>query len=117
MIPFSLYFLIKQRILLLDCATFSEYLKNVFFFSFTSTFSTCLAVCKQELIVSRCGCRSSALPELTSLTHVPYCGQVPDWREMLNHRGRYNRSQHLPALDCEETVMERLKNDRGWVDG
>nr|KAG5695199.1 hypothetical protein BaRGS_018321 [Batillaria attramentaria] len=68
----------------------------------------------QELIVRTCGCRSSALPELPHAMHVPYCGQVVNWREMLRDKHMLNRSQYLPTLACEEVTMERLKNDRGY---
>ncbi|XP_076442529.1 FMRFamide-activated amiloride-sensitive sodium channel-like [Babylonia areolata] len=84
------------------------------FDNFTSTYSTCIAVCKQEVIVRRCGCRSSALPHLPALRHVPYCGQVPGWRDMLRHTPAHPRAQHLPRLQCEGREMLRLKNDRGY---
>ncbi|KAL8590301.1 hypothetical protein ACOMHN_006417 [Nucella lapillus] len=81
---------------------------------FTSTYSTCIAICKQKLIVRECRCRSSALPQIPDLGHVPYCGYVPKWRHMLRHAHQYNRSQHLPRLHCELRALERVKNDRGY---
>ncbi|XP_076464690.1 FMRFamide-activated amiloride-sensitive sodium channel-like [Babylonia areolata] len=82
--------------------------------SFTSTYSTCIAVCQQELIAQSCRCRSSALPHLPALSDLPYCGHVRRWRHMLRHAQALPRAQHLPQLRCELRALERLKNDRRY---
>ncbi|CAG5119243.1 unnamed protein product [Candidula unifasciata] len=84
--------------------------------TYRNTFFACLQLCKQRLIIQRCGCKSSALPEVPSY-NVSFCGTIRDWQTIY-----YNKSGHwmsgmlipTPTLACEEREQKKLNNDRAY---
>nr|Q25011.1 RecName: Full=FMRFamide-activated amiloride-sensitive sodium channel; AltName: Full=FANACH [Cornu aspersum]CAA63084.1 FMRFamide-activated amiloride-sensitive sodium channel [Cornu aspersum]prf//2202327A FMRFamide-gated Na channel [Cornu aspersum] len=85
------------------------------------TFFACLQLCKQRLIIQRCGCKSSALPEVPSY-NATFCGVIKDWQEInRNHSNEdHNQSEEdrafipTPYLACEEREQKNLNNDRTY---
>ncbi|KAH9494543.1 hypothetical protein Btru_042390 [Bulinus truncatus] len=83
---------------------------------YRNTFFACLQLCKQRQIISQCGCKSSALPDLPT-TNVTFCGEIPDWEDILyNVSGKSTEGMFIPtpALECEERMQRELNNDRAY---
>ncbi|KAK6994951.1 FMRFamide-activated amiloride-sensitive sodium channel-like isoform X1 [Biomphalaria glabrata] len=83
---------------------------------YRNTFFACLQLCKQRLIMSTCGCKSSALPDLPT-ENVTFCGEIPDWEDILmNVSGKVVPGMFIPtpALECEERMQRELNNDRAY---
>lgn len=76
---------------------------------------SCLQLCKQKIIVAKCGCQSSGLPHIHGHQNLTYCGTVPNWRHTLqNATSIQNKNISLPELDCEVELMRKLANDRTY---
>ncbi|KAH9494544.1 hypothetical protein Btru_042391 [Bulinus truncatus] len=85
--------------------------------TYRNTFFACLQLCKQRLIMSRCGCKSSALPDLPTGNNVTFCGVIHDWEAKLqNVSGDMVEGMFIPtpALECEERIQRELNNDRAY---
>ncbi|KAL8610208.1 hypothetical protein ACOMHN_038903 [Nucella lapillus] len=82
---------------------------------YITTFFSCLQVCKQRIIIARCQCKSSGLPEVPG-HNVSFCGVIPDWKDILSGRTghRAGASLTFQALACEEKVLQELANDRSY---
>nr|AAK20896.1 FMRFamide-gated and pH-modulated sodium channel [Lymnaea stagnalis] len=84
--------------------------------TYRNTFFACLQLCKQNLIIRRCGCKSSALPDLPK-ENVTFCGVIPNWEKILrNESGDAFHGMTIPTpnLECEEKVHRELNNDRAY---
>ncbi|GFN84460.1 FMRFamide-gated na+ channel [Plakobranchus ocellatus] len=84
--------------------------------TYRNTFFACLQLCKQRLIIKRCKCKSSALPEVQA-ENVTFCGSIVDWPNILaNTTGQHNKGDYIPTpgLECEEREQKNLNNDRAY---
>ncbi|KAK0064091.1 FMRFamide-activated amiloride-sensitive sodium channel [Biomphalaria pfeifferi] len=84
--------------------------------TYRNTFFACLQLCKQRLIMSRCGCKSSALPDLPT-ENVTFCGVIRNWEDIVkNVSGKVVPGMFIPtpALECEERMQRELNNDRAY---
>ncbi|CAL1527011.1 unnamed protein product [Lymnaea stagnalis] len=84
--------------------------------TYRNTFFACLQLCKQNLIIRRCGCKSSALPDLP-IENVTFCGVILNWEKILrNETGDSFHRMTIPTpnLECEEKVHRELNNDRAY---
>lgn len=82
---------------------------------YTNTFFSCLQVCKQRTIMERCGCKSSALPNIP-FPNISFCGVILNWKNILEGHTVYkpNDHVHITTLACEEKVLLELSNDRSY---
>lgn len=82
--------------------------------NYTNTFFSCLQVCKQRIIVDKCKCKSSALPEVAP--DVTFCGVISNWKDILAGLAGYRKFDEvpIPSLACEERVLQELANDRSY---
>ncbi|XP_059143117.1 FMRFamide-activated amiloride-sensitive sodium channel-like [Physella acuta] len=85
--------------------------------TYRNTFFACLQLCKQKLIIARCGCKSSALPDLPNV-NVSFCGVISNWLGFFMEVRKMNMSEPplvpIPALECEERVQHEVNNDRAY---
>ncbi|BFZ08248.1 hypothetical protein BsWGS_11287 [Bradybaena similaris] len=88
--------------------------------NYKNTFFACLQLCKQRLIIQRCRCKSSALPEVPSY-NASFCGAISDWQAISrNHSEHQPMSEDermyipTPHLACEEREQKNLNNDRAY---
>lgn len=74
-----------------------------------------MQVCKQHIIIDQCGCKSSALPEVSE-DNVTFCGMIPNWKGILAGWSGYDAGSEVPitSLACEEQVLQELANDRSY---
>ena len=72
-------------------------------------------MCKQRIIMDKCLCKSSALPDVPR-DNVTFCGVIPNWKGILAGWGGYREGDHVPieSLACEERVLQELANDRTY---
>ncbi|ESP02955.1 hypothetical protein LOTGIDRAFT_111045 [Lottia gigantea] len=82
--------------------------------SYNNTFFTCLQMCKQRIIIEKCRCKSSGLPEVQSSANVPFCGYIENWRDMIASPNQYPHDVYLPRLICEEHVSHEMTTDRSY---
>ncbi|XP_052832380.1 FMRFamide-activated amiloride-sensitive sodium channel isoform X1 [Octopus bimaculoides] len=86
----------------------SKYIHTVF---------SCLELCKQRIVMSTCGCRSSNLPEMTS-ANFTFCGLVENkwnWKDMMKNPENYNITKiNLTELACEERVLKEFSINRAY---
>ncbi|XP_025106862.1 FMRFamide-activated amiloride-sensitive sodium channel-like isoform X2 [Pomacea canaliculata] len=82
---------------------------------YKNTFFSCLQVCKQHIIMKRCFCKSSALPEIVS-GNVSFCGVIYNWKSILAELEGYTLGDEvcIKQLACEEQVLKELANDRSY---
>ncbi|KAK7493929.1 hypothetical protein BaRGS_00014811 [Batillaria attramentaria] len=82
--------------------------------NYTNTFFSCLQVCKQRIIIDKCKCKSSALPEVAP--EVTFCGVISNWKDILAGLAGYKKLDEvpIPSLACEERVLQELANDRSY---
>ncbi|XP_059143116.1 FMRFamide-activated amiloride-sensitive sodium channel-like isoform X2 [Physella acuta] len=82
--------------------------------TYRNTFFACLQLCKQKLIIARCGCKSSALPDLPNV-NVSFCGVISNWLGILRNRtdGKSPKIT-IHNLECEEDMQRKLNNDRAY---
>ena len=84
---------------------------------YTHTVFSCLELCKQSIVITTCGCRSSNLPEM-ALENYTFCGQIENqvnWKDMVKHPEKYNLTKiNLTELACEERVLKEFTMNRGY---
>ena len=82
---------------------------------YRNTFFSCLQLCKQRIIIRRCGCKSSALPQVLD-NNITFCGVIPNWKHILMHEGNNSEAKaiHIPTLACEQKVLQEMANDRSY---
>nr|XP_011440507.2 FMRFamide-activated amiloride-sensitive sodium channel isoform X2 [Crassostrea gigas] len=88
---------------------------------YRNTIFSCFQLCKQEIVIRECQCRTSGLPSTPEQKNLSYCGTFHHWQNLfqqLSKSGSFNRT-HLynQKLDCEVKVLHRLSNDRSYEVG
>lgn len=80
---------------------------------YTHTIFSCLALCKQKIVVEKCECKSSGLPD-DGHDNVTLCGSIPNWKYMFHNANEHPKDFLLFKLDCEEKVLKKMANDRSY---
>lgn len=85
---------------------------------YRNTIFSCLSLCKQEIVIKTCQCKSSGLPDTENAQNFTYCGTIPNWQErFLNVTLSPNLGTvhtELEMLKCEEDTLHKLTNDRSY---
>ncbi|XP_061187346.1 FMRFamide-activated amiloride-sensitive sodium channel-like isoform X1 [Saccostrea echinata] len=88
---------------------------------YRNTIFSCFQLCKQEIVIKECNCRTSGLPHTQSQSNLSYCGTFKNWQTLyteLTKTGTFNRTNlYNRKLDCEVKVLHRLSNDRSYEVG
>ncbi|KAH3714687.1 FMRFamide-activated amiloride-sensitive sodium channel-like [Dreissena polymorpha] len=84
--------------------------------SYLNTIFSCLQLCKQRILVQRCGCKTAALPMYKETDpkkqNLPFCGAIKNWRN--TEAFLKNSSVEQYTMKCEEDLLNYLNNDRSY---
>lgn len=76
----------------------------------------CLQTCKQKILITKCGCMTSALPTLTlpdTNKNLSFCGEIKNWKNKAEeYKNKHTVALH--SLSCEREVMEKLHTNRSY---
>jgi hypothetical protein len=74
----------------------------------------CLQQCQQDILIKKCGCKTSALPDAHN-SNVPFCLNIKNWRSQPDlFQGK--DEVHLEMIECKRQVMKEINNDRSYED-
>lgn len=84
---------------------------------YRNTMSTCLQICKQTILVNRCGCKKS---DITMLYEgdilddkVPFCGVINEYQNW-SYISKKEKDAYLEKLECQNNVFKDF--DKNGID-